>query len=81
MILKTFIVVSIVTITASTVNAQPNPEPGGPGTNGQQGSGPTSDFGNQLPNAPFDGGMSLMLLASGIAYGAKKLRNLGNQYF
>ena len=41
--------------------------PGGPGTGGF----PTTGGG---PVVPFDGGMSLMLVASGISYAAKKLR-------
>ena len=44
-----------------------DPGIGGPGS---PGDGPGGDGG---PVVPFDGGMSLMLLASGIAYAAKKL--------
>jgi len=56
------LIVSLATI----LNAQPNPGPG------NQGPGPSPT--NDGPTVPFDGGMSLMLLASGIGYGVKKLR-------
>jgi len=58
--------------TAITVQAQsPADDPGigGPGS-------PTIGVGGDSgPVVPFDGGMSLMLAASGIAYASKKLRN------
>jgi hypothetical protein len=44
----------------------------GPGTNG---SGINANgTPNNSPTVPLDGGMSLMLLISGIGYGAKKLK-------
>ena len=48
---------------------------GGPGTEGY-GIGTTNDLGNAGPSpaVPFDGGMSILLLASGIGYGAKKIK-------
>ena len=51
---------------SSKLQAQPNPGPG------QQtsGIGVTSDG----PTVPFDGGMSLMLAASGIGYVAKRMK-------
>ncbi len=52
------------------VNAQtPADDPGigGPGV----GAAPAGDG---SPIVPFDGGMSIMLIASGIGYGAKKMR-------
>ena len=58
--------------TAINVKAQsPADDPGigGPGS-------PTVGVGaDSGPVVPFDGGMSLMLAASGIAYASKKLRN------
>ena len=59
-------------MTSITVKAQFNI--GGPGTNGSgiNGNG-TNDA--PSPTVPLDGGMSILLLASGISYGAKKLRN------
>lgn len=60
----------VTTMAVLTATAQPNP--GGPGT---LGSGVKAD-GQPIDGAsvPFDGGMSMMLLASGIGYGAKRLR-------
>jgi hypothetical protein len=42
-----------------------------PGSGGGNGGFPTTG-GGSAPVVPFDGGMSLILLASGIGYGAKK---------
>lgn len=50
--------------------AQPNPGPGN--------SGSAITVTSDGPTVPFDGGMSLMLAASGIAYATKKLRNTKN---
>jgi len=53
-----------------TLNAQtPADDPGigGPGTNG------SAPAGDGAPIVPFDGGMSLMLVASGIGYVVKRL--------
>ncbi|MFP5042563.1 hypothetical protein [Parasediminibacterium sp. JCM 36343] len=67
--MKKIIAVSLFTLLAAmAASAQPNP--GGPGTNG---NGTTNDLGN-TPAVPFDGGMSLILLASGIGYGAKRMK-------
>ena len=56
------------------INAQaqsPDPGIGGPGS----GSGPSgTPSGDGGPVVPFDGGMSLMLAASGISYAAKKIK-------
>ncbi len=51
---------------SSKLQAQPNPGPG----QQNSGIGVTSDG----PTVPFDGGMSLMLAASGIGYVAKKMK-------
>ncbi|MEI6628489.1 MAG: hypothetical protein WCN27_03700 [Alphaproteobacteria bacterium] len=51
---------------SSRLQAQPNPGPG----QQNSGIGVTSDG----PTVPFDGGMSLMLAASGIGYVAKKMK-------
>ena len=63
--------VLIVVATMVTVHANAQGNPGGPGTNG---SGVLADGGSGGPGVPFDGGMSLMLVASGIGYAAKKLK-------
>ena len=63
--------VLIVVATMVTVHANAQGNPGGPGTNG---SGVLADGGSGGPEVPFDGGMSLMLVASGVGYAAKKLK-------
>ena len=57
-----------------TVNAQSPADDPGIGGPGSPGNGPSGDGG---PIVPFDGGMSLMLAASGISYAAKKLKANG----
>jgi hypothetical protein len=59
------ILILVVFISTKT-NAQPNPGPGNQGST----IGTTSDG----PTVPFDGGMSLILISSGISYGLKKLK-------
>ena len=57
----------------TTVNAQSladDPEIGEPGCKGNR---PSGDGG---PIVPFDGGMTLMLAASGIRYIAKKMKGI-----
>jgi hypothetical protein len=68
--IKTTAMIAILILTATIANAQFGI--GGPGTNGSgiNANGTT----NGTPTVPFDGGMSLMLAASGIGYAAKKLR-------
>ena len=63
------VIIAIIAITTISAKAQFNI--GGPGTNG---SGTNANgTGNGAPTVPFDGGMSLMLLVSGIGYSAKKV--------
>lgn len=59
-------IASFVLMANSAIDAQPNPGPGN--------SGSTVNTTSDGPTIPFDGGMSLMLIASGISYGAKKLK-------
>ncbi len=70
-LLKATLVIAIATFVTIEVQAQGNP--GGPGVSGSGilGNGTQASGG---PAVPFDGGMSLMLAASGIGYAAKKLR-------
>ncbi len=69
---KTLQIIIIMLLTTLTSNAQFSIN--GPGTNG---SGTNANgTGNDNPNVPFDGGMSLVLAASGISYAAKKLKGL-----
>jgi len=59
----------------TTVKAQSPADDPGIGGPGSPGNGPSGDGG---PVVPFDGGMSLMLAASGISYAAKKLKGINN---
>ncbi len=65
---KFIAVAGIVLMANSAIDAQPNPGPGN--------SGSTINTTGDGPTIPFDGGMSLMLIASGISYGAKKLKKV-----
>ena len=66
--IKVIAVLILMVFIGSSLNAQPNPGPGNSGSNITT----TSDG----PTVPFDGGMSLMLAATGIGYAAKRLRKL-----
>jgi len=55
----------------TSVKAQSPADDPGIGGPGSPGNGPGGDGG---PVVPFDGGMSLMLLATGIAYATKKMK-------
>ena len=70
--LVVFMLIAIATIVTMKANAQGNP--GGPGTNGSNNYGNGNPVGGGAPAVPFDGGMSLMLSASGISYATKKLK-------
>ena len=56
----------IVMLTSARLHAQPNPGPGNQGN--------ATSYTTDGPTVPFDGGMSLMFAASGIAYASKKLK-------
>ena len=58
----------------TTLNAQSPADDPGIGGPGSPGNGPTGDGG---PIVPFDGGMSLLLAASGIRFASKKLKMWG----
>ena len=58
-------------ITSISVNAQSPADDPGIGGPGAPGDGPGGDG---SPVVPFDGGMSLMLAASGIGYASKKIK-------
>lgn len=67
-----FILVLSICLTNLSKAQSPADDPGigGPGS-------PTVGVGGDgSPVVPFDGGMSLMLAASGISYGVKKIRNI-----
>ncbi len=57
----------------TSVNAQSPADDPGIGGPGSPGNGPSGDGG---PIVPFDGGMSLILLAGGVAYAARKMGDL-----
>ncbi len=64
----------VLTIAISKGHAQGTPVPGGggPGVNGGGGFTPPSNGGGGDGAVPFDGGLSLILLAAGAGVGAKK---------
>jgi len=65
--------IAIMLLTIGVANAQ-TPDPNDPGIGGPGSTtvgGPSNDG---VPVVPFDGGMSLMLAASGIGYASKKFR-------
>ena len=67
----------LVSICFATINVKaqsPADDPGIGGVGSPTGGGLSGDGG---PTVPFDGGMSLMLLASGIGYAAKRIKNKG----
>jgi len=66
----TMIIGGILIATLFTVAVKAQPNPGGPGTSG--GASAPSDY--QDVQVPFDGGMSIILIASGIGLGAKRLK-------
>jgi hypothetical protein len=59
--------------TTVNVKAQSPADDPGIGGPGSPGNGPSGDG---SPIVPFDGGMSLILAASGISYASKKLKKL-----
>ena len=63
-----------VCFTAVSVKAQSPADDPGIGGPGAPGDGPSGDG---SPTVPFDGGMSLVLLAGGIAYGALSHKGRG----
>ena len=70
--IRTILTIGILILATMTVNAQFNIN--GPGTNGSGINANGTPNGSPSPTVPFDGGMSLMLLASGIGYGARRLK-------
>ena len=64
----------VLAIATTSGHAQSTPVPGGggPGVNGGGGFTPPSNGGGGDGSVPFDGGLSLILLAVGAGVGAKK---------
>jgi hypothetical protein len=74
-VLKTSVKVLVIAIIFTMANFKSNAQ-GNPGGPGAAGSGVTY-FGSGAsgsPVVPFDGGMSLILAASGIGYASKRLK-------
>ena len=69
---KIIAIIAIVALTTISANAQFNI--GGPGTNGSGTNANGTPNGSPSPTVPLDGGMSLLLAASGISYAARKLK-------
>ncbi len=71
---KIILITAVVVVLVGTAHAQFNV--GGPGTIGSatNANGTKSNDANNSPAVPFDGGMSLILIASGVGLGVKKLR-------
>jgi len=67
-VIRTSIIILVNLWIVGSLKAQPNPGPGNQGSN--------ISVTNDGPTVPFDGGMSIILLASGIWYGARKFRRL-----
>ncbi len=70
-VFKAVLVILISVFVSKSLHAQtPADDPGigGPGTSD------SAPAGDGAPIVPLDGGMSIMLIASGIGYSAKKLR-------
>lgn len=68
----------IIGICFNAINAQSPADDPGIGGPGSPGNGPSGDG---SPVVPFDGGMSLMLVASGISYAAKKIKGTSIKVF
>ena len=67
----------VLTMAISKGHAQGTPVPGGggPGVNGGGGFTPPDNSGGGDGAVPFDGGLSLILLAAGAGVGAKKRKD------
>jgi len=74
---KLIIYIAMLLLTIGVANAQ-TPDPNDPGIGGPGSSsvgGPSNDG---VPVVPFDGGMSLLLIASGVSYASNKLKKKKN---
>lgn len=75
-VLKASLVIAFV-LSIVAVNAQFSGTGSAPGTQGS-GVGIPQAGGTKTPVVPFDGGMSLMLLVSGVGYASKQLKKKKN---
>ncbi len=69
--LRAIVILIVVVFTSVKVSAQVPPD--GPGTSG---SGIQANGNAPAAQVPFDGGMSLILLASGIGYASKRIKGI-----
>ena len=69
-----FILMLLLTMTISKTYAQGSADPGGMGVDPAQGGGGygPGTFDNPTGGVPFDGGLSIILIAAGAGIGAKK---------
>jgi hypothetical protein len=65
--IKTILAIAIIVLSVSELQAQPGGVPGGGGAGGGTGSN-----NGGAPGVPFDGGLSVVLVAAGSAIAAKK---------
>ena len=72
---KIIMPVAMLLLTIGVANAQ-TPDPNDPGIGGPGSSSVGAPSSDGVPVVPFDGGMSLMLAASGIGYASKKLKKV-----
>jgi hypothetical protein len=65
--------IAMLLLTVGVANAQ-TPDPNDPGIGGPGSSSVGAPSSDGVPVVPFDGGMSLMLVASGIGYASKQFK-------
>jgi len=70
---KIIMPIAMLLLTIGVAKAQ-TPDPNDPGIGGPGSSSVGAPSSDGVPVVPFDGGMSLMLAASGIGYASKKLK-------
>jgi hypothetical protein len=73
---KILLPIAMLLLIIGVANAQ-TPDPNDPGIGGQGSSSVGAPSSDGVPIVPLDGGMSLMLLASGVGYASKKLKRKG----
>ena len=72
------LLVLVIAISKGHAQGTPVPGGGGPGVNGGGGFTPPSNGGGGDGAVPFDGGLSLILLAAGAGVGARKKHLIHN---